>query len=192
MFLFAYGSLCHPDAASATLGRAVVPRPAHAHGWERGWFVAIDNHASCSYACGRCDGLPAECLVLGIRPAAGKSVLGALIEIDEDERARVAARERSYRMEHIPVRESRAGGRVEVTAITSVPLAENLASGAATGIPVPTGYERAVADALEALATPLGVDLRGQVVYSPAPRRNDLRYVRGDGVTRGACTCEDA
>ena len=189
MFLFAYGSLCHPDAASATLGRTVVPRPAHAHGWERGWFVAIDNRASESYACGRCDGLPARCLVLGIRPAAGASVLGALIEIDEGEVARVAARERSYRMEHIPVHEVRAGGPAEVTALTSVPRAERLASGA-TGIPVPTAYERAVMDALEALATPLGVDLRDQQVHSPAPRRDDLRYVRGDGVVRPPCACD--
>lgn len=190
MLLFAYGSLCHPDAASATLGRAVVPRPAHAHGWERGWFVAIDNRASGSYACGRCDGLPARCLVLGIRPAAGASVLGALIEIDGGEVARVAARERSYRMARIPVHEVHAGGPVQVTALTSVPLDENLASGTATGAPVATDYERAVMDALETLATPLGLDPQGQVVHSPAPRRDDLRYVRGDGVVRPPCTCD--
>lgn len=190
MFLFAYGSLCHPDAASATLGRAVVPRPAHAHGWERGWFVAIDNGASGSYACGRCDGLPARCLVLGIRPAAGASVLGALIEIDEGEMARVAARERSYRMENLLVHEVHAGGPVPVIALTSMPRAGNLASGTAMGPPVATGYERAVMDALEELATPLGVDLHGQVLHSPAPRRDDLRYVRGDGRARPPCTCD--
>jgi len=188
VFLFAYGSLCHPDAASATLGRAVVPRAAHAHGWERGWFVAIDNGASGSYACGRCDGLPARCLVLGIRPAPGASVLGALIEVDDGELARVAARERSYRMEHIPV--IAADGAAPVNALTSIPRSENLASGTAMGIPVATGYERAVMDALEALANPLGVDLHGQVVPSPAPRRDDLRYVRGDGRARPACTCD--
>lgn len=188
MRLFAYGSLCDAATATAALGRPVQPSPAVACGWERGWFVAIDNRASASYACDRCEGLPDACRVVGIRPAPGASVLGALIDLLEDDLPRIRARERSYALECIGVRDARDPRAPEVTALAAVPLPARMVPDAAR-VPVATAYEQAVMSALAALAAPLGVDADGQVLHSPAPRRDDLRYVRGDGVERRRCTC---
>jgi hypothetical protein len=185
MYLFAYGSLCGPDAASAMLGRDVVPRPAWAHGWERGWYVAIDNRASGSYACERCGGLPATCLVLGIRPAPGSRVLGALIDITPDDVAAIARRERSYRMDEITAHDV-AGGTV--SALAAVPLRERVAPDGAKAA-VAGAYEDSVRAALQGLAEAAGIGVAGARIAAPAWRRDDLRYVRGDGMMRAACRC---
>jgi hypothetical protein len=182
--LFAYGSLCDPCAAAALLRRAVTLTPARAPGWERGWFVCTDNAASGSYACDRCDGLPDSCRVLGIQPRSGSSVIGALITLQEEEIPVIAERERSYRMREIAVH---TADGAYVTALAAVPRSEFLCSGQSSAA-IPAVYERAFHDAMRALAG----NVTGGTVPVPsggAPRRADLRYVRGDGVARERCTC---
>ncbi len=184
MFLFAYGSLCDAATASAALGRTVRPDPARLVDWERGWIVAIDNHVSRSYACTSCGGLPMRCLVVGIRPRIGSSVLGALIAIGDDDLAVIRERERSYRLRHVRVR--RTGGGV--TALTAVPR-DDLLRHPGDGAAVPAGYERVVVDALRSLVSPAPLDEDAAFAPTDAPRRDDLVYVRGDGVARRSCTC---
>ena len=185
VFLFAYGSLCDGATASEVLGRAVHPEPARLVDWERGWFVAINNRASGSYACTACGGLPARCLVVGIRPRAGSSVLGGLIAIGDDDVAAIRGRERSYRLGHVRVRRADGG---DVTALTAVPR-DDLLRRPGDGAAVPDAYERVVVDALRSLVSPTPLDQAAAVAATDAPRRDDLVYVRGDGIARGACTC---
>lgn len=185
VFLFAYGSLCDAATASEVLGRAVHPDPAWLPDWERGWFVAIDNRASGSYACAACGGLPARCVVVGIRPRAASSVLGGLIAIGDDDLDVIRERERSYRLGHVRVRRADGG---DVTALTAVPR-DDLLRHRADGAAVPAVYERVVVDALRSLVSPTPLDEGTAFAPTDAPRRDDLVYVRGDGIARGACTC---
>ena len=185
MHLFAYGSLCDAATASEVLGRAVHPEPARLMDWERGWLVAIDNRASGSYACTACGGLPARCVVVGIRPRAGASVLGGLIAIGDDDLAVIRERERSYRLGHVRARRADGG---DVTALTAVPR-DDLLRRPGDGAAVPAVYERVVVDALRSLVSPTPLDEGTAFSATDAPRRGDLRYVRGDGIARAACTC---
>ena len=185
MFLFAYGSLCDAATASEVLGRAVHPEPARLMDWERGWLVAIDNRASGSYACSACGGMPARCVVVGIRPRAGASVLGGLIAIGDDDLAVIRDRERSYRLGHVRARRADGG---DVTALTAVPR-DDLLRHPGDGAAIPAAYERVVVDALRSLVSPAPLDEASAFAPTDAPRRGDLRYVRGDGIARGACTC---
>lgn len=185
VFLFAYGSLCDAATASEVLGRAVHPEPVRLPDWERGWFVAIDNRTSGSYACTACGGLPARCVVVGIRPRAGASVLGGLIAIGDDDLAVIRERERSYRLGHVRARRADGG---DVTALTAVPR-DDLLRHPGDGATIPAAYERVVVDALRSLVSPTPLDETAAFAPTDAPRRGDLRYVRGDGIARGACTC---
>jgi len=185
VFFFAYGSLCDVGTASEVLGRAVHPEPARLPDWERGWFVAIDNRASGSYACTACGGVPARCVVVGIRPRAGASMLGGLIAIGDDDLAVIRARERSYRLGHVRVRCADGG---DVTALTAVPR-DDLLRRPRDGAAVPVVYERVVVDALRSLVSPAQLDEAAAFAATDAPRRDDLVYVRGDGIARGVCTC---
>ena len=187
MNLFAYGSLCNPQAVAAFLRRAVDMVPAHAPGWERGWFVCTDNAASGSYACDHCDGLPDSCRVLGIRPRPESSVLGALITLRHDEVPAIEERERSYRLREIGV--CTASGAA-VTALAAVPRDEYLCPGRSPAA-IPVVYERAFHDAMRALMGDATADIT-PVAPDVAPMREDLTYVRGDGVTRRRCTCAPA
>ena len=185
VFFFAYGSLCDVGTASEVLGRAVHPEPARLLDWERGWFVAIDNRTSGSYACAACGGLPARCVVVGIRPRAGASVLGGLIAIGDDDLAVIRERERSYRLGHVRARRAKGG---DVTALTAVPR-DDLLRRPRDGAAVPVVYEGVVADALRCLVSPAQLDEAAAFAATDAPRRDDLVYVRGDGIARGICTC---
>ena len=185
MHLFTYGSLCDARTASTALGHPVHVERAHLPDWERGWFVSIDNRSSGSYACTTCGGLPARCVVVGIRPRAGTSVLGALITIGDDDLAVITERERSYRLGHVRVRRPDGG---DVTALTAIPR-DDLLRRPADGAAIPAVYERVVVDALRSLVAPAPLDESGAFTPTDAPRRRDLRYVRDDGIARGACIC---
>jgi len=112
-------------------------------------------------------------------------VLGALIDVADDDLPRVAARERSYRLEHVI---TRTPSGEDVPALMAVPLPQRLAPPGAS-IAIATAYEDAAMRALAALCEVTGDDLPTQVLPSPAPRRDDLAYVRDDGRVRAHCTC---
>jgi hypothetical protein len=160
--------------------------PARAEGWERGWFVCIDNAASRSYACERCEGLPDSCRLLGIRPCSGSSVAGALIALEDHEVPALEKRERSYRLREIPVQG--ADGTSGWLALVAVPRQEYLCT-ADSAAPIPVVYEAAFQAAMRELAGEMHPEPAALAASGAAARRAHLHYVRGDGIARGRCTC---
>jgi hypothetical protein len=98
--LFAYGSLASIPSAEWTLGRPVR----HAGvvrlgGWRRRWSQVRDNRATeKSFAHAATGAVPTHCLGLNIeRDAEASGPNGVLIELSDDELARLDAREIRYR-----------------------------------------------------------------------------------------------
>ena len=97
--LFAYGSLVHPESAAMTLGRSpIAVTSARLKGWSRRFSSRRDNlHSEKTFA--QLDGsVPEWILSLNIEPdpASERGPNGVLIEIDEDDLARLDRRELRY------------------------------------------------------------------------------------------------
>jgi hypothetical protein len=97
--VFAYGSLVSPASTAETLGREVDPQPARLLGWRRRWSLGRDNmSAEKTFARAGGGELPRVCLGLNIEPASkgDEAPNGAVIELTEDELARLDVREVRY------------------------------------------------------------------------------------------------
>ena len=96
--VFAYGSLVSAESAALTLGRPVELLPADLAGWKRRFSQARDN-LTCEKTFELADGSRPE-WVLGLNLERGEDeagpVNGAVIELTEEELARLAIREIRY------------------------------------------------------------------------------------------------
>ena len=96
--VFAYGSLVSAGSAALTLGRAVELLPAELTGWKRRFSQARDN-LTCEKTFELADGSRPE-WILGLNVERGEDkagpVNGAVIELKEEELARLAIREIRY------------------------------------------------------------------------------------------------
>jgi cation transport regulator ChaC len=100
--LFAYASLVSRRSIEATLGSPVgLVRPARLAGWRRRWSVARDNRRAEKRFAGPDGELFPWCLALNLERAPDAPPEewpnGALIELDEEQLARLDARELRYR-----------------------------------------------------------------------------------------------
>ena len=96
--VFGYGSLVSPESAGLTLGRGVELLPANLSGWKRRFSQARDN-LTCEKTFELADGRRPE-WILGLNVERGEDeagpVNGAVIELTEEELARLAIREIRY------------------------------------------------------------------------------------------------
>ena len=143
--VFAYGSLVSAESAACTLsGRRVEPRPAALRGWRRAFSLRRDNHRSEKTFARVADGsIPDWVLGLNLEPAGDVDrVNGALIEVGEDELARLDLREIRYARREVT---TAVEGPVQYERVVAyVARAENHAVDPPSGAVILKSYAEAV------------------------------------------------
>jgi len=169
-WVFAYGSLVHPESIAATLGPDPARRtvPAVLAGWRRGFTQCRDNRA-CEKTFALPDGtIPPYVLGLNVHPAAGEEVIGVAIAVTAAELDRLDGRELRYDRTDVTV-EVRADEELEGDVVTYVAKPEHLALEAPPGAVILRSYAEAVELAFAALGGPERLALRRSVLPLPAP-----------------------
>jgi len=152
--VFAYGSLVSRASAALTLGDVGEIHPAELRGWRRG-FTQARHNPTCEKTFARADSgeVPAWILGLGVDPAPGAAVNGALIELGEEQAARLDARELRYTRADITAAVIGGAGTPAFDRIfTFVPRSENSAAEPPPGAVILRSY----AEATEAAFAELG------------------------------------
>lgn len=151
--VFAYGSLVAADSAAMTLGRPVpAPRPAELGGWRRRFTQARDN-LRCEKTFALASGeRPPWVLGLNVEPGEDDAgpVNGAVVEVTEEELARLATREIRY--DAVDVTEETGGDGLPTRVWTFTAKHDHFAPEPPAGAVILATYAQAVEEAFAALA----------------------------------------
>lgn len=189
--MFGYASLVSAQSAAETLGRPepIPLRPARLRGWKRRWSQARDNHRS-EKTFALADGsLPAYCMGLNVErgeDGAGP-VNGVLIELTEEELARLDIREIRYdRIEVTDLIE--AQGPLPDAVITYSAKERNFAPSPPPGTVILDNYASTVEAAFDELGPgeldhylastgPLPVErVKAKLIRDRAPKGNPIAW----------------
>lgn len=187
--VFVYGSLVAPAEAARTLKRPVTVVPARVEGLVRDWCVGTAGRA---YRCLRCGGRLPVAVVLGVRPAPGHVVAGALLTIAPGELPALDRREASYVRHPLAPDAMHASAPLDGPVLTYVPRPVRLADALLPGAAIPAVYERTVERAFREAGGDVALRaFRETTAPSALPRRVDLEFAGADRARREPlCGCE--
>ena len=145
--LFAYGSLVSAASTGRTLGREIRRSSvARLPGWRRRWSQVRDNRSTeKTFAHAESGAVPSHCLGLNLEPdSVGSGPNGVLLEVSDEELARLATREIRYEVVDVTdaMRTGEAAGFARVVTFTAKP--ENFAPTPPPGAVILAPYLRAV------------------------------------------------
>jgi hypothetical protein len=184
--LWVYGSLMSVDSVLATLApRRVVPHiePLTVSGWRRTWNCLSAKTFQDT------TGRRVRRVVLGLEPEQAEQTRGVLLQLDEDDMAKIRARERAYDEVDITAHVERPPGRV----VTFVPRSDRNRHLVAADLPlvVERAYyvtcrtgaqEHGLTDALRELEVTCDlelVDAASDIRYSPPEPSEDSQMTTG-------------
>ena len=189
--VFGYASLVSAESSSRTLGREVPwpMRPARLRGWRRRWSQARDNHRSEKTFALPDGDVPDYCLGLNVEQGEDGAgpVNGVLIELSEEELARLDIREIRY--DRVDVTELiEAEGPLPDLVITYRAKEANFAPQPPPGTVILDNYASTVEAAFEALGPgeldhylastgPLPVErVKATLIRDKAPKGNPIAW----------------